>query len=260
MNLLGSFVVAFSMYSKIPMPHVEWTEERMRFALCFFPLVGAVIGGLLYVLAFVLKKAEAGSLCFAFAGTVLPLLVTGGIHMDGFLDVADAKSSYGSREKKLEILKDPHVGAFAVIWFGIYVFLYAGAFSELDMAAVSLFSVTFVLTRALNGLSLVTFPMAKKDGLAALFSGMAVKRTVRKTMVCYVAISGFWMIYLGKWTGGICLAGAGILYARYYKRVIREFGGTTGDLAGHFLQSCELLILVLICICGLIQKAAEVFI
>ena len=44
MNLIGSFVIAFSMYSRIPMPRMDWTEERMRYALCFFPLIGAVIG------------------------------------------------------------------------------------------------------------------------------------------------------------------------------------------------------------------------
>lgn len=36
MNLLGSFVIALSMYSRIPMPQVEWTKERMRYAMCFF--------------------------------------------------------------------------------------------------------------------------------------------------------------------------------------------------------------------------------
>ena len=44
MKLLGSMVIAFSMYSRIPMPRVEWTKERMKYAMCFFPLVGVVQG------------------------------------------------------------------------------------------------------------------------------------------------------------------------------------------------------------------------
>ena len=54
-------------------------------------------------------------MCFAFVGLAIILLVTGGIHMDGYMDTMDALHSYGSREKKLEILKDSHIGAFAVI-------------------------------------------------------------------------------------------------------------------------------------------------
>ena len=46
MDLLGSLAIAFSMYSRIPMPQVEWTGRRMRYAMCFFPLIGLVIGGL----------------------------------------------------------------------------------------------------------------------------------------------------------------------------------------------------------------------
>ena len=44
MTTLRALVIAFSMYSRIPMPRMDWTEERMRYALCFFPLIGAVIG------------------------------------------------------------------------------------------------------------------------------------------------------------------------------------------------------------------------
>lgn len=59
---------------------------------------------------------------------LIPVLITGGIHLDGLLDTADALSSYKTKEEKLEILKDSHAGAFAIIigicWFvldfGIY--------------------------------------------------------------------------------------------------------------------------------------------
>ena len=60
-------------------------------------------------------------MCFAFVGLAIILLVTGGIHMDGYMDTMDALHSYGNREKKLEILKDSHIGAFAVIMTVLYV-------------------------------------------------------------------------------------------------------------------------------------------
>lgn len=129
MNGLYSCIIAVSMYSKIPMPNVEWTGERMRYVMCFFPLVGlaqgAVLGLWLHLALDVLNLSAAVS---ALVGAAVPLLVTGGIHMDGFLDTMDAVHSYGDRSRKLEILKDPHLGAFAVISFGVYMMLYLGFF------------------------------------------------------------------------------------------------------------------------------------
>ena len=94
--------------------------------------------------------------------TAVPLLITGGIHMDGYLDVTDARHSYGEREKKLAILKDPHTGAFAIIGLGLYLLLYAGAVSELVGADVWLLPGALMLERACSGYSVVAFPKAKK--------------------------------------------------------------------------------------------------
>ena len=129
--LLESFVIAFSMYSRIPMPFVEWSGRGMKYAFCFFPLIGVVIGACVSAFAWAAERAGLGVLAFALLGTAIPLLITGGIHMDGFLDVTDARSSFQSRERKLEILKDPHAGAFAIVGCGVYLLLYAAAFSEL---------------------------------------------------------------------------------------------------------------------------------
>lgn len=115
MNIIKSICVAFSMYSKIPMPRVEWNEKNMKYAMCFFPLVGAVIGGLMLLVRFLCGRFGFNTSVYAVVMTALPVLVSGGIHTDGFIDTADALSSYGDKEKKLEILKDPHTGAFAII-------------------------------------------------------------------------------------------------------------------------------------------------
>lgn len=169
MNLIGSFVIAFSMYSRIPMPRMDWTEERMRYALCFFPLIGAVIGAVEIATFALCEILGAGVLFRTCLLTAVPLLITGGIHMDGYLDVTDARHSYGEREKKLAILKDPHTGAFAIIGLGLYLLLYAGAVSELVGADVWLLPGALMLERACSGYSVVAFPKAKKDGLAAEF-------------------------------------------------------------------------------------------
>ena len=111
MIVLQTVAVAFAMFSAVPVPQFNWTEKNMRYAMCAFPLIGVVIG-LLWFLCGVLPlpgAARAAGFC------LIPVWVTGGIHLDGYADTCDALSSYGDREKKLEILKDPHCGAFAVI-------------------------------------------------------------------------------------------------------------------------------------------------
>lgn len=244
MNLLGSFVIAFSMYSRIPMPKVEWTGERMKYAMCFFPLVGVVIGLLEMALWTVCGRFGF----FAFQRIfplVFPILVTGGIHMDGLLDVIDAKSSYGDKEKKLEILKDSHTGAFAIIGCSMYLLLYFAAFQEIRSSIIPAYCMIFPLTRSLSGLSVVTFPMAKKSGLAAEFSGAAEKKVVKAAMLFYLVSSELGIWYLGGSPAAltvllICL----FVFWRYYAMAKREFGGINGDLAGYFLQVCELALTV----------------
>ena len=130
MKWIHSLGIAFSMYSKIPVPKVRWTNEAMQYTFCFFPLVGVAEGALLWGMGMVLyglrDRNRLPAIFVAIVLTILPLLVTGGIHMDGFLDTTDARRSYQEPEKKLAILKDPHTGAFALIGLGVYSFVERG--------------------------------------------------------------------------------------------------------------------------------------
>lgn len=240
LNLPGSFVIAFSMYSRIPMPQVEWTKERMKYAMCFFPLIGAVIGLLQMGVRLFSDGFEFPILGQLFP-VVLPILITGGIHMDGLLDVIDARSSHMDTEKKLEILKDPHTGAFAIIGCGVYLLLYVTAFWEMKPGMIPAYCMIFILTRALSGLAVVTFPMAKKSGLAASFSSASHKRTVGVVMMVYVFAAELLIWYLGGFlAAAVSFFISAVVYGYYYLMAKREFGGITGDLAGYFLQICEL--------------------
>lgn len=240
MNLLGSMAIAFSMYSKIPVPQVEWTKERMKYAMCFFPLVGFMQGILLYGFARITWKFSFWVLYYT-GGVVLPLIINGGIHMDGFLDVIDARASFGDKEKKLEILKDPHTGAFAILGAIVYVLLYLGIFVELPAGYVPAVGGVYVVTRALSGLSVVSFPKAKNSGLAAAFSEEAQKKAVAAVMYIFIAGALCFILWTaGIWAGILCGIAAVIVFAYYYRMSVKEFGGITGDLAGYFLQFCEL--------------------
>ena len=111
MILLRSFCIAFGMYSKIPMPKFEWNPKDMRYTMCFFPLVSIPIALLVLLWFYFCQWLHIHSFLFACVIATIPVLVTGGIHLDGYCDTVDALSSRQPREKKLEILKDPKTGA-----------------------------------------------------------------------------------------------------------------------------------------------------
>ena len=93
----SSFAIAFSMYSKIPMPQAEWSEENRKYVICFFPLVGAVAGALCYAWYRLCGGINAGAFFYTAGMAAIPLFLTGGIHVDGFMDTMDALHSYRDR-------------------------------------------------------------------------------------------------------------------------------------------------------------------
>lgn len=244
----NSFKIAFSMYSRIPMPRADWTKENMAHTMCFFPLIGAVIGGIMLLMyrLMLLLKLQGGGLSRGFWTAVfvlLPFLITGGIHMDGFLDTMDAISSYQPKERRLEILKDPHTGAFAIISCGLYLLAAFGIYSSVNERSIKLISLGFILSRSLSGLSVLCFPQARKseEGSVATFSQNARGRVDQVFLFAYVILVSLLLIFCGG-IGGLAVLVTGLLvYAYYYHMALEKFGGITGDLAGYFLQLAELL-------------------
>lgn len=253
MNLIRGFFVAFSMYSKIPVPRTEWTKESMKYSMCFFPLIGVVIGALVLLVNRGAEILGVSQVLKTILLILIPIVVTGGIHLDGFLDTSDALSSYQSREDKLRILKDPNAGAFAVIMGIVYIVLSFGIWYDIPAQYLPVLVPGFVLSRALSGIAVVNFRKAKDTGLAATFAEMALRRKVTVTLVIYLIICVASMLYLDPITGAAGLGGAAISFAYYRWMSYRTFGGITGDLAGFFLQICELAIpaamLLLIYLC-----------
>lgn len=239
---IQSMIVAFSMYSKIPMPKIQWNEKNMRYALCFFPAVGVAVGAGMYLLMWICERCGVGNLFMACAATVLPVFITGGIHLDGYLDTVDALSSYGDREKRLEILKDSHSGAFAIIFGLVYFVLSVGIWSEMNLKAMPFMAVSYVLSRTLSGLSIASFPLAKNTGLAATFQDGANKKTVRIVLMVLLTIEAVVLISLNVIVGLLVLVLAFLCFLYHYYVCKKIFGGITGDLAGYFLQICELVI------------------
>lgn len=240
-----SLKIAVSMYSRIPMPRADWSPENLRFALCFLPLIGIPVGGLLVGWSLLAALLSIHPVLFAAVACAIPWAVTGGIHLDGFCDTVDALSSRQTREKKLAILKDPHVGAFAVLGCMVYFLLSFGLWVQLGRAwqSVTVVAVGSVLSRSLTALSAVTFRPAKQDGLLHTFSSSASTRAVTAGSLSVAAGCAAVMLWI-SWPCALGALAAAVLCLVYYRVMsYRQFGGVTGDLAGYFLQLCELVLL-----------------
>lgn len=242
MNLLENLIVAFSMYSKIPMPHINWTKQNMRFTLCFFPMIGLVIG-LLEVLWYRLAGVAGFHMILTSAVQVLiPLLVSGGIHMDGLLDTADALSSWQPREKRLEILKDSNSGAFAVIVCCGYFLAQFAVFTEAGWKSICVLSLGFALSRALSGYGVTSIPCARDSGLVHAFASAADRKKSGRILLLEAFASMSGMIAISPVPGIIGSGLAWLIFVACRHMALKTFGGTTGDVQGFFLQMCELAI------------------
>ena len=240
-SIINGFIIAFAAYSKIPMPKAEWNKKNMKYALCFFPVIGLVIGALLYGWSFICGEYGFGQTCFALVGTVIPIIVTGGIHLGGLMDTADALHSHEKKEKKLEILRDPHVGAIAVTSAICFFFLYAAGLALIwKKNQLLLLGLSYVISRTLGGMSIVWFPAAKQDGGLYSFSSMAQRRTVRVVLVTLLAMCFISAVVIQPVIGAVMALAAMWVWTYYYYMSGKQFGGITGDLAGYFLCLCEL--------------------
>ncbi|MEE3419576.1 MAG: adenosylcobinamide-GDP ribazoletransferase [Lachnospiraceae bacterium] len=242
LDLLKSMAVAFSTYSRIPMPIFEWTEENMRYSMCFFPLIGVAVGAAEILVDSICRRLGVGELLRAVLLTIVPILITGGIHMDGFLDTVDARRSYRSREEKLRILKDPNIGAFAAIYGIVLVAAEIGLFSEVKGTALVSLAFGYPVSRCLSGLSVIYFPKARKTGSLRKMADASASRCGRILLAEFCA-AALGLLHWNPVDGVIILAAAVLTFLYYRKMADRQFGGTTGDLAGYFLTLCELFML-----------------
>lgn len=250
MRVIRSLFIAFSTYSRIPVPQVEWSEENRKYSMCFFPLIGAVIGLLLWGWLWLCDALSIGPVLKGAAGVLLPIFVTGGIHMDGFMDTSDALASWQPKERRLEILKDSHVGAFAVLGCAGYLLLHAALLSEASAASGALHCCVFVLSRALSAWAMATFRSARPQGMLDAFAQVAHRRMVTVSCVVYAVLCAVVWSVFGGWLTLVCLLAAALCVIYYRHMANKQFGGVTGDLAGWFLQVTELVLTAVIVLGG----------
>ena len=259
MRVFRWLAVSFSLYSRIPMPRFEWNRDDMAQSLAFLPFVGIVIGALVCLINIPDCMKEIPVAARVMLTLLAPLLVTGGFHIDGFMDTEDALRSYAPAEKKLEILKDPHIGAFAVIGLVrcMLIFLCALIIILTDPACgrrmVVILASVFVTGRIFSALTSLMMRKAKPDGMLRKETGGSGRGVMVFLFLQLVFITAL-TLYLDVLCGAAVLAAFGLRTLYYRHQAYREFGGVTGDTAGHFLVSGEAAACAALAIVMLIRR------
>lgn len=238
----NSFLMAFSMYSISPKTQMERKKENTEYILVFIPWIGAIIG-------FIISRWAVGYpyLCDyavlpAVVGAVLPSILSGGSHLDGFFRTVDALCSHQPRERKLQILEDSHGGYFAIIVCVCYFLLAIGVWSEMPVDGLFILAYGFVISRSLYGLSILLLKHAK-EGKCSLYVPNGVARWIEVViLVAYVCVCAFFMLRLNSSVASACLIGTAVAFVYYMIVSYKHFGGITEDCAGFFIQVCEVLI------------------
>lgn len=234
-----AFLVALQFLTRIPvMKGVIWTNERFGRCLVFFPLVGMLLGLLLWGwYAVWIQWLDSFYVAIIVTGTWL--FLTGGIHADGYMDTADGIFSGRDRQTMLAILKDSHVGANSVMAF---VFLVLLKVCFLANVSPRLMGSVLVGVPAAARLATVTgvscFPYARKTGLGQIFKTYAPAYTLGGAIVLALlpcVVGGmFYLVLLGF---SICIS---LVVNRYITSLL---GGLTGDTYGAVVELIEMLLL-----------------
>lgn len=241
MIVLETVAVAFAMFSAIPMPQFAWNARNMKYSLCAFPLVGAVIALALWSWELFCARFLLPAILRGAGLCLLPVLITGGIHLDGYADTCDALASHSGIEKRQEILKDPHLGAFAAIRLCVYFLADFALWTSTENLRLPVLLELFCASRALSGLALTLFPLRPGSGLARSFAEASDRKRVRTVLTVSAVLLA--LLLISQRAGETVLA-AGLVFLYYRRMCVKDFGGLSGDLAGWFLQTAELWMLL----------------
>lgn len=231
-----AFAMCQSMFCSIPFPGNIWDEKARDKMLLFLPVVGLEIGAIWAFLAWLCKVLNLPVLVKGLILSVYPYLVTGFIHLDGYMDVTDAVKSYRSLERRREILKDSHVGAFAVI--GIVLLLLAQfAFMASAKENADLRILIFVpaVSRCFSALAVT----ALKPMHTSQYADQKKPKShivMLMTMTAAFVAAGF--LLCGHY--GFVLVGCLVGYSIALWKAYRSLEGMNGDISGYSLSIAEL--------------------
>jgi adenosylcobinamide-GDP ribazoletransferase len=240
--------MSFGMFCAIPLPFRAWDDSLKNLMLPCFPLVGVVIGVLWWTIAEILLICGLHTVLTAAIVTIMPFLLTGLLHLDGYMDTNDAILSRRPLEEKLRILKDPHMGAFSAIALVILAIAQFGAVYAIIDGNKDLFGLLCiaVISRCCSAASILRLNAMPQSSYANMFKQNAQNAHtgfVIATAAIITTIACLFTGYRGLIVTACTILGFSCALAYAY----REFKGISGDLTGYSLVIGEL--------CGLLALA-----
>ena len=232
---LHAFIMCQSMFCSIPAPQV-WDEKAKDKMLLFLPVVGLEIGAIWAALAWLCRLLNLPALVAGLVLCAYPFLITGFIHLDGFMDVTDAVKSWRDVERRREILKDSHVGSFAVIGLILLMLAQFALFASTPETADYLILI-FVpaVSRCCSALAVTGLkPMSTSQYADRKKTNMHM--VVFTVMLCIFQVAGF--LLCGKY--GFALIGCLVGYGLALRRAYKSLDGMNGDISGYALTIGEL--------------------
>lgn len=241
-------MMCMAMFCAIPCPYDKWDEELRPLMMLFLPVVGAWIGILWTLCAYLIGWLGLPVLVGAAILTAYPFLVTGGMHMDGYLDVTDAVKSWRDLDDRRRILKDPNVGSFAVISGILLVMAQFALFASVKDVA-NLFTLTLIpiVSRTLAGLCITVLrPLGTSEYAGAYRQGVKKSHVAVFAVILILTVTaGF--VFLGKYGFASLAVIAGYLW--HLRRAFKSLDGMSGDISGYALtfgEVCGIAVFALI--------------
>lgn len=237
------FFTIFPVKKELPLGRKEVT---MMYVM--LPVIGLLIGITMYVV-YILSMGTLGFSALLTATLLIAtgFILTGGLHLDGWADTADAFFSYQEPEKRFDILEDPRLGAFGTMALMLLVLTkLALVYEALTQKIEIVYAVIFIpfIARALLTICFATLPAGKKSGIAAFFKErLAMKVVIASSSTMLVGILILYAIVFGHWVSSALLLGILILSIFYFRHwTKRNFYGITGDLAGAYIEGMEVIL------------------
>lgn len=235
------FLIALQFLTILPIRLKSAIKEKdFGRSLLYFPLIGTLIGFLLSLTAFFLRFFPD-----LFMGTCIltvSVIITGGVHLDGFADTCDGFYGSRSREEVLKIMRDSRIGVMGVI--GIVLLLLLKFTLILSIPRDSLWKSLILMAgfaRWSQALSCLTSKYARQEGKAKFFIEYASQRDVLMGGLITFAL----FLLLAKLKGILMFASAFLCTLLSIQYVKRRIGGMTGDTIGAISEIAEVEILLL---------------
>jgi adenosylcobinamide-GDP ribazoletransferase len=240
-NALLGLMLALQFLTRIPIPVAcPWTPDTRRWAVRAYPLVGLLIGGALALLALSMQNVPTPITALAVLSVWVAL--SGGLHLDGVMDIADALGSNQALARRWEIMKDPQIGS-----FGILALLFLLAWKGILLWALLTYQAPFwwlvvapALGRWAGVMLLVLTPCAQQKGLAWSWQQSLSGQDVALALLPLALIA-----LLAPTTVLMVLTvTAFVIFMRWL--MLRLFNGINGDMVGATIEGGELWLLILL--------------